>query len=219
MNGPPVNFPSVWQWRIPISHLSNFGWKPQVPTHPPMKKWFVVFVAALWSTVGLADEIKIRGAAWDDLSQALGIIPFYIEIQSATPAKKLGLKLEIYQEGKLVKTLQNTFVTGQHAKPINLKSALFFRPSENAADYETVWTTLTGGSTGTGHGIVSKSILDFSGFGFSTKSTARIIGTEKRTLITIILCHKGTAALADTVEATIAANEGATVAGLYLEHE
>lgn len=165
-----------------------------------------------------ADEIKLTGAKWDDVATALSIKPFYLEVKSETAAKSIKLVLDVYQGGKLVQQYASGGLGQQEPSPIDLKSALFFAPKDNAAEYSVTWTMDTGRGTGTSRFIVPKAVVDLSGTAMASV-TPKISDSNRSLLGTIICNSKAGYTMGDDLESTLAANKTATVIGIFLERE
>lgn len=185
-----------------------------------MRKWLLVFGVLMAAACCRADDIKMRGAEWDDLATALEVTPFFLEIQSSTKARSVKLLMEIHQEGKLVRTISSTgfnVLKGQEAKPINLKSSLFFVPKNNLRDYAITWAVNYDGNTGTARDTVLKSVVDFPSLSF--RAVKPTIADSPISLVALIICKSDHFSPCDTMETAIAVHKDATVIGIYLVRE
>jgi len=77
------------------------------------------------------DEIRIHGETWDSLTIPLKIVPIYLEIEDAAPARSAQIEMEVYVKGKLKRTISTGAMNkDEQEKSSSVKAAIYFRPVE-----------------------------------------------------------------------------------------
>lgn len=183
-----------------------------------MKPFMIVAFALAIALPSHADEVTVRGAAWNDVSTALEITPFYIEAKSPTSACEVNLILKVFKNGEQVQTYSSGGISYKDPHPINLKSALFFHPKSGSSDYSVTWTLDWNEMSAVTRLTVPKSMIDLDGKAFAA-ATPSISGETESLLFTIVCNSDSGYSMGDSIESTIAANKNATVIGVFLERE
>lgn len=185
-----------------------------VPEQEPMRMLLLCLLVSTLSSA--AKEITVREAAWDDLSHALNVTPFYIEVESAVASRSVHLVLEVYRGGELIKTHQSTGISTEEPKAINIKSALFFQLDPAGDAYSVTWTLNSDGSIGSLQFPLLKSIADLQSGRGAAASSRPIAELQKSLLYTVICNAKAGHSMGDSLESTILGNPTATVLAIHL---
>lgn len=77
------------------------------------------------------EEIEFKGAEWDSLALPLKIVPFYVEIENASPVTGVEIEMEVYVKGELKRTISTGKLSStDKPAPASVKAAIYFRPTE-----------------------------------------------------------------------------------------
>ncbi|HWB57869.1 MAG TPA: hypothetical protein VG733_00175 [Chthoniobacteraceae bacterium] len=70
----------------------------------------------------------MHGAEWNDPAPALGLTPFYGEFDGAATARHAGIVIDVYKDGKMVRSFGSSQLgsTDGSAFPLKFKFAIFF---------------------------------------------------------------------------------------------
>lgn len=77
------------------------------------------------------EEIEFKGAEWDSLALPLKIVPFYVEIENASPVTGVEIEMDVYVKGELKRTISTGKLSStDKPAPASVKAAFYFRPME-----------------------------------------------------------------------------------------
>jgi len=91
----------------------------------------IAFMLTTWGCRKHSSTVDVTTAAWDDLSVALNIKPFYVAVDSPVRASSLSIEIDLYDEGELQRTFLASTFRHEHAQPLNVKAAIYFMPPQD----------------------------------------------------------------------------------------
>jgi len=104
-------------------------------------------LAALLAAPLSAREFSVRGNEWDSISQVLNIGTYLFTLRDEAKSRTLELEIEVYEDGKLTKTLSSGPVANQKANSVDLNSGIFFLPAEGGTVRGVITFEAKGGSS------------------------------------------------------------------------
>ncbi|MGB8356371.1 MAG: hypothetical protein WCD79_20905 [Chthoniobacteraceae bacterium] len=187
-------------------------------------KIIAIIILSLFAMPLFAGEIDFHGPAWNDLSIPLGITSYYVEVNSDQTAKSVGLVLEIYKQGKLVRTIRSFPGGFDKEFKLNVKFGIYFVPKPNPAQgYTLTFAQKWLESSGSSKTDVPLSDIDLSGAVGSGGFTSPVGALKMVPLFCIVVPNPTNATpatvIGDTVDDCVKENPDATVLIGYLERK
>jgi hypothetical protein len=179
-------------------------------------------LAALFLSIAtpiMADEIRFETAPWDSLAIPLGINAYYLHIDSPAVAKSARVEMDLYVKGKFVRTIVLTDSSFEKPQSVQLKVAIYFKPSQ--ADEIPGVSVMTWGQTTTvGHFEMTKSEwpLDRGAMGCSGRA-GKIISPDRTPVFWILAGGVGGVTSDGPIPDFIKANPEASILVGYLKTE